>query len=243
MTEDLYIKMNARGKQLSGYENFKADLINWMKSKTNLDYSRFNQDVTYRGREMKYYMAFAQKLDNEWTDIFWDAIKDNKDTESSLDGKVVDNMFMRFFIRFFFNERILHLQKTTDLPDEIISNDELVKYFYGDNGNDVSVVYNNNDFDDKYKECLSFEVIRKIEAFLDGIIGKLNIINREFLPSWQRDTKSKDDSFYAQKISWQGRIVFQATLNYFTHAFCKAYLGGCQNQDGLTRLCTTRCLS
>jgi hypothetical protein len=97
--------MNARGKQLSGYENFKADLINWMKSKTNLDYSRFNQDVTYRGREMKYYMAFAQKLDNEWTDIFWDAIKDNKDTESSLDGKVVDNMFMRFFIRFFFNEK------------------------------------------------------------------------------------------------------------------------------------------
>lgn len=216
LTEDLYIKMNARGKQLSGYENFKADLINWMKSKTNPDYSRFNQDVTYRGREMKYYMAFVQKMDNEWTDIFWDAIKNNEDVESSLDGKVVDNMFMRFFIRFFFNERILHLQKTTDLPDEIISNDELVKYFYGDNGIDISVVYNNNDFEDKYKECLSFEVIRKIEAFFDGIIGKLYIINREFLPSWQRDTKSKDDSFYAQKISWQGRIIFQATINYFT---------------------------
>lgn len=215
LTEDLYIKMNARGKQLSGYENFKADLINWMKSKTNPDYSRFNQDVTYRGREMKYYMAFAQKLDNEWTDIFWDAIKDNKDTESSLDGKVVDNMFMRFFIRFFFNERILHLQKTTDLPDEAIANDDVVNYFYGENGNDITVIYNNNDFEDKYKECLSFEVICKIEAFLDGIIGKLNIINREFLPSWQRDTKNKDDSFYAQKISWQGRIVFQATLNYF----------------------------
>lgn len=216
LTEDLYIKMNARGKQLSGYENFKADLINWMKSKTNPDRSRFNQDVTYRGREMKYYMAFAQKMDNEWTDIFWDAIKDNEDTESSLDGKVVDNMFMRFFIRFFFNQRILHLQKTTDLPDEVISNDEIVKYFYGDNGNDFSVVYNNNDFEDKYKKCLSFEVIRKIEAFFDGIIGKLNIINREFLPLWQRGTKSKDESFYAQKISWQGRIVFQATLNYFT---------------------------
>lgn len=216
LTEDLYIKMNARGKQLSGYENFKADLINWMKSKTNPDCSCFNQEVTYRSRKMKYYMAFAQKLDNEWTDIFWDAIKNNEDTEAALDGKTVDNMFMRFFIRFFFNERILHLQKTTDLADEAIANDDIVNYFYGDNGNDINVIYNNNDFEDKYKECLSFKVIRKIEDFLDGIIGKLNIINREFLPSWQRDTKIKDDSFYAQRISWQGRIVFQATLNYFT---------------------------
>lgn len=226
LTEDLYIKMNARGKQLSGYENFKADLINWMKSKTNPDSSSFYQEVTYRGRKMKYYMAFAQKLDNEWTDIFWNAIKDNLDAENSSDGKVVDDMFMRFFIRFFFNERILHLQKNTDLSDEVISDDEIVKYFYGENGNDINVIYNNNDFEDKYKECLSYEVIHKIEAFLDGIIDKLSIINRVFLPSWLRETKSKDDSFYAQKISWQGRIVFQAILNYFTQndfdetAFC-----------------------
>ena len=226
LTEDLYIKMNARGKQLSGYENFKADLINWMKSKTNADSSLFYQDVTYRGREMKYYMAFAQKMDNEWTDIFWNAIKDYIDAETSSDGKAVDDMFMRFFIRFFFNERILHLQKNTDLSDEAISDDEIVKYFYGENGNDINVVYNNNDFEDKYEECLSYEIIHKIELFLDGIIGKLAIINREFMPSWQRDSKSKEESFYAQKISWQGRIVFQATLNYFSQnnfdetAFC-----------------------
>ena len=215
LTEDLYIKMNARGKQLSGYENFKADLINWMKSKTNPDYSRFNHDVTYRKHEMKYYMAFAQKMDNEWTDIFWDAIKDNEDTEVTLDGKTVDNLFMRFFIRFFFNERILHLQNN-EVTDEAIANDDIVNYFYGENGNDITVVYNNNDFEEKYQLCLSYDVIRNIEKFLDGIRGKLDIINREFVPSWQRDTKIKDDSFYAQKISWQGRIVFHATFKYFT---------------------------
>lgn len=226
LTEDLYIKMNARGKQLSGYENFKADLINWMKSKVNPDSSHFEQEVTYRGRKMKYYMAFAQKMDNEWTDIFWNAIKNTEEAGASLAGKVVDGMFMRFFIRFFFNERILQLQNTTDLADEVIANDEIVKYFYGENGNDVGITYNNNDFEDKYKACLSFEVIRKIETFLDGIIDKLEIINREFVPSWQRNSKSKDDSFYAEKISWQGRIVFHATLKYIINnhfeetAFC-----------------------
>ena len=216
LTEDLYIKMNARGKQLSGYENFKADLINWMKSKDNPDSVDFAKDVTYRSRKMKYYMAFAQKMDNEWTDIFWNAIKATRDTETSLDGKVVDGMFMRFFKRFCFNERMLHLQTTAALADAVIANDEIVKYFYGENGNDINVTYNNNDFEDKYQVCLSYEVIHKIEIFLDGIIGKLDIINREFVPSWLRETKSKDDSFYSQKISWQGRVVFHAAFKYFT---------------------------
>lgn len=226
LTEDLYIKMNARGKQLSGYENFKADLINWMKSKNNPYAENFAKEVNYRGRKMKYYMAFAQKMDNEWTDIFWNAIKENGDTDASLDGKVVDGMFMRFFIRYFFNERILNLQKTTDLADEIIASDEIVKYFYGENGNDTNVTYNNNDFEDKYLECLTYDVIRKIERFLDGINGKLDILNREFVPSWQRDAKSKDATFYAQKINWQGRIVFHAAFKYFSQnvfdetAFC-----------------------
>ena len=31
LTEDLYVKMNARGKQLTSFENFKADLQHWIK--------------------------------------------------------------------------------------------------------------------------------------------------------------------------------------------------------------------
>lgn len=30
LSDDLYIKMNARGKRLTDFENFKADLIGWM---------------------------------------------------------------------------------------------------------------------------------------------------------------------------------------------------------------------
>ena len=214
LTEDLYIKMNARGKQLSGYENFKADLINWMKSNNNPEVTKFNRVVTYKGRNMKYYMAFAQKLDNEWTDLFWNTLKKDSKPEA-LDDKTVDGSFMRFFIRYFFNERILYLLQNSDLTDEAITNDEIVKYFYGDKGDDIVVTYNNNDFEDKYQVCLSYDTIQNIETFLDGIVGKLDLINRVFVPSWQKDNPNKEDSFYGLRISWPARIVFLATTNYF----------------------------
>ena len=216
LTEDLYIKMNARGKQLSGYENFKADLINWMKSKDNPEKTRFYQDCTYRGRKMKYFMAFAQKMDNEWTDIFWNVIKRDINPDSSIIENSVDAMFMRFFMRCFFNDRILHLQKTTNLSDEAIANDDIVRFFYGENGNDSTINYNNNDFEDKYLKCLSYDIISRIESFLDNIIDKLDIINTEFTPSWLRGGNNTENSFYSQKISWQARIVFLATFNYFS---------------------------
>lgn len=217
LTEDLYIKMNARGKQLSSYENFKADLISWMKNKDNPESLLFYQDCTYRGRSMKYFMAFAQKMDNEWTDIFWNVIKHNLNVNSSiLAENSVDAMFMRFFMRCLFNERILHLQKTTDLSDEAIANDDIVRFFYGDSGNDSVITYNNNDFDDKYRNCLSYDIISRIESFLDNIIEKLDIINAEFTPSWLRSINSNENSFYSPKISWQSRIVFLATFNYFS---------------------------
>ncbi len=218
LTEDLYIKMNARGKQLSGYENFKADLINWMKSKDNPETAKFYQDCTYRKRKMKYFMAFAQKMDNEWTDIFWNAIKHNTNQNSPFNEKTVDGMFMRFFMRHFFNERILHLQETTELSDEAIANDDIVRFFYGENGNDSFITYSNNDFEDKYLKCLSYDVIVRIESFLDNVINndRLNDINHEFTPSWQRTENNSQDSFYSQKISWQARIAFRAAFNYLT---------------------------
>ncbi|WP_148787326.1 DUF262 domain-containing protein [Campylobacter concisus] len=48
LTDDLYIKMNARGKPLSEFENFKAEFE-----------KELSQDI-------------KAKLDNEWLDLFWD---------------------------------------------------------------------------------------------------------------------------------------------------------------------------
>ena len=57
LTDELYIKMNARGKQLTEFENFKADLISWMKDSESFNPQDNSKYVDYNGRKMPYYMA------------------------------------------------------------------------------------------------------------------------------------------------------------------------------------------
>ena len=54
LTDELYLKMNARGKQLSKFENFKASLVKRMA------------DEQWEGRE-----DFSLKMDTTYTDLFW----------------------------------------------------------------------------------------------------------------------------------------------------------------------------
>lgn len=70
LTDDLYIKMNARGKPLSEFENFKAE---------------FEKELS---QEIK------AKLDNEWLNLFW-GLKDSD--KKGIDLSSVDKRYMAFF--------------------------------------------------------------------------------------------------------------------------------------------------
>ena len=78
LTEDLYVKMNARGKQLTDFENFKADLQHWLKDPKNISLD----DVEYDGRKLPYHMAFINKIDNEWTNCIWNISKKHLSTHN-----------------------------------------------------------------------------------------------------------------------------------------------------------------
>ena len=70
LTDDLYIKMNARGKALSIFENFKAKFIQHLKDR-KLPYEYFEKNI-----------------DGRWTDLLWDyKSRDN----------TIDKQFMNFF--------------------------------------------------------------------------------------------------------------------------------------------------
>lgn len=58
LTDDLYIKMNARGKLLSSFENFKASF----QKRINDEEWDVDKDFTE---------TFAYKIDSNWTDLFW----------------------------------------------------------------------------------------------------------------------------------------------------------------------------
>lgn len=68
LTDDLYIKMNARGIPLTDFENFKASFEQFIKEKGWE--KALKDDPTER---------FAHKIDTVWTDLFWKyRNKDNK---------------------------------------------------------------------------------------------------------------------------------------------------------------------
>ena len=82
LTDDLYIKMNARGKALSDFENFKAKFIQHMKEK-NLSYDHFEKSI-----------------DSSWTDLLWDYRARNN---------TIDRQFMNLFL---FITEMLYLERT-----------------------------------------------------------------------------------------------------------------------------------
>jgi hypothetical protein len=71
LTDDLYIKMNARGKPLTTFENFKAKFeqhigkLNWGKA----DQRKFSFEAGERILYPKDY--FVHKIDTIWANLFW----------------------------------------------------------------------------------------------------------------------------------------------------------------------------
>lgn len=90
LTDDLYIKMNARGKPLSEFENFKAE---------------FEKELS---QEIK------AKLDNEWLDLFW-GLKDSD--KKGIDLSSVDKRYMAFFKGVASNFTVLNIKDTKEAKD------------------------------------------------------------------------------------------------------------------------------
>ena len=84
IADDLYIKMNARGKQLTDFENFKADLISYIQKE-----------------DTDNYLSYSSLIDNAWTDVFWESAKN--DAGENFDGRIDDTFFM-FINRFVLNQ-------------------------------------------------------------------------------------------------------------------------------------------
>jgi hypothetical protein len=74
LSDDLYIKMNARGKPLTTFENFKA---------------KFEQHITLKGWEDDNdKLKFSSNIDTSWTDLFWN----HRDSENK-----IDDAFIKYF--------------------------------------------------------------------------------------------------------------------------------------------------
>ena len=107
LSDDLYIKMNARGKQLTDFENFKADLIGYVP---NADHPS----------EKLLDVKTASLLDNEWTDVFWKEASEKKVYS-------VDDIYFKFLRRYFLDRLIATSNLSADNIQKLPLYEDLYK--------------------------------------------------------------------------------------------------------------------
>lgn len=113
LTDEIYLKMNARGKSLASFENFKALLEDFLKDKIDSDILQ----------------QYKIKIDTSWVNFIWILTKDYKK---------VDDLFMKLF-RFIFEmlyySQIEIVEDTRKLQIEK-SNLEFFELFFSHRGDE-----------------------------------------------------------------------------------------------------------
>ena len=83
LSDDLYIKMNARGKPLTAFEAFKA------RYEQVLAHQFAGETRTIDNQSFPVAEFFARRMDTQWADFFWS----HRDKETNLYDKAVMNLF------------------------------------------------------------------------------------------------------------------------------------------------------
>lgn len=158
LSDDLYIKMNARGKQLTGFENFKADIIG--------DITKQAQDETIEHSIRTEWEKLLDpkngipiKLDTDWTDIFWESrSRDNR----------IDEIFFTFLNRFFWNELFI-ATKTGDQESYVLDIGKGDESSTQENNNPSYKYLNNSDHPSDFDTTIAYEGL-DIYRYYEGSI-------------------------------------------------------------------------
>ena len=195
LSDDLYIKMNARGKQLTPFENFKADLIGYVEqqAKENEEWKKLLD--AYRGIPIL--------LDTDWMDIFWKNKSENYE---------IDEIYYAFLNRFFWNYYVGY-SKETGSKIELTS---VYKYLNKDNYATYESLENYTD-----NEGIPLELFEDLQKVLNNF-GKYSQdkLLKEVIPNAQWEVPfffipEYDDKGGIIGVNQLQRIIFFAICKYF----------------------------
>jgi len=144
LTDDLYIKMNARGIPLSPYENFKAKFEQHLK-KSDFN-AKHSYTLTFDGKPNKVDVKtyFSHKIDTDWANLFWN--------HTLADKKKFDKLIMNFI-------RAIVVNNYAASPDNV----EFLKYLIDKRNEDISFQqYSKN-------ACLNEKTVIDLITILDLI--------------------------------------------------------------------------
>lgn len=148
LSDDLYIKMNARGKQLTPFENFKADLIGYIEQQAK---DEKNDKKEEWNDLLDVYKGIPILLDTDWMDIFW---------KNKSENYQIDEIYYAFLNRFFWNYYVSSSKETGSKIEQT----DTYKYLNKDN-------YTTYDSLENYKNSegiIPLELFEDLQAVLNN---------------------------------------------------------------------------
>ena len=158
LNDSLYVKMNARGKQLTEFENWKAKFIKFLEEVygdsefDHVDENR-NEFKTIKG-------YFTHSIEHEWTDLFWAyAVNDYKQRKSEYDilpedeklkipdvtNPLIDDYFLNFYHYIFSLQYFISRKDGNDEEDSVIDDTEKARMDLFSKNENISFLYQSLD--------------------------------------------------------------------------------------------------
>lgn len=228
--DDIYIKMNARGEHLTDFENFKADLIKYVRdNKDNKDKWKSIFDNQENPE-----LELSRLIDTDWTDIFWSqlSVEENTDNGTEREAPNVDKQFFAFLNRYFLNCIFSSYDNEKNIQGNAEA-DAFYQYAYGKEGKaDTELKYTDFSLYEK-AGVITPDNINALKQIFDAIKGNLGAINNNSRPYWENNStfsifpcydgeKGKKDEKVLRSITQKERVAFFGVC---------CYLENCNNNE------------
>ena len=192
LTDSIYIKMNARGKALTHFENFKAQLRNYL-----------SEDEDFANE-------FIDNINGKWSEFFWNPIYKRmiKDPATGKEYKetTFDSQMMKFFRFFMMTDYIVNLDDSI-----VVNNQKKIRDVLRDLIREQDYVFTSRLFKDEFQRVPGLESekpVLNVDTF-KKINKLLNVLAKR-----QQDTKSisfVDGSEYEKTYTQETR-AFQRLI-------------------------------
>ena len=203
LTDDLYIKMNSRGKPLSKFENFKAKFEQYLKQ-FDEDHSAYGREFTLKFNQVEKTVGIQQyfsfNIDTKWTTLLWQYCKEGK--QDRIDS-YIENLFRVIITNYYASIVKLPNKNTSDSTFDVLT------------GGDKSLTFA------KYEETkvLTYNAILSVIDSLDTLYNGSQKIAC-YITTNYKIYYDEDEIFLKaieNKLSRAERMQFFAYVQYLIH--------------------------
>ena len=216
LTDDLYIKMNSRGKALSHFENFKAKFEQYIKQLLSKDSELAKRNYTLKfassEKQVDLHDYFAYNIDTKWTNLCWQYCKDESAKENLEKGterlsKTLDS-FLENLIRIFFTS---NYARNVDLSNKQ-SSDETLDIL---TGKEASLSFNRYETTKALCGDAIVDLVESLDALYHGNQKIANYISKEYKRYYDED--SMFEKALHNTLTLPERLRFFAYVQYLIH--------------------------